>query len=246
VNRVLLLEDHKSFRHHFELVFGERLDHCYTYRQMVEKGGGWEYAFIDFELNDRFTGLGALTYLREFSPETKVIVFTAIGERGRTLFALAAREWFNTWAMLDKGLVDDEILRGVAEGVDPTTPQWQAQLSCSWMINQLFRKPTWLDIWRLWSVYGGSQKAVATASGLSPATVREFGEDALKAVDMLQNQFFATRARVPVKPSATGIGRGNVQRAVPLCDFYQSHANFFDAADLADVLELVEPWSRTS
>lgn len=245
MTKVLLLEDHQSFRHQFEHVFGDGVDHCFTHREMVDHGDGWDYAFIDFELNDKFTGLGALMYLRDYSPHTKVIIFTAIGERGRTLFALAGREWFNAWAILDKGRADDDILQGIAAGVDPTTPQWKGLLASSWMINNLFQKPSWLQIWRMWAIYGGSQRAISSASNgdLTLAAVRDFGEDALAAADMVQRQFFPTDTRPGAAPGEAG-NRRYKQRAVPISDFYHSHSNFFDAPELAEVLEAAQPWQR--
>jgi hypothetical protein len=237
VSKVVLLEDHQ-FGHQFTHVFG-KCDHYFTVGEMAAAGGsGWDYAFIDFELADKYTGLGALIYFREYSPQTKVIVFTAIGERGRTLFALAARCWFDAWALLDKGLASDETLGMVKDGVNPTTDVWTAKLARNgWMINMLFQKPLWLQMWRLWPIYDGSVRALRRANpDLRPSAIRDFSEQAPDVVSAFQDQFFPTEVALA--------SRQNTARAVPLSTFGRTHSNFFSAPELTEVLEIAEPWNR--
>lgn len=247
--KVMLLEDHQ-FGHQFRHVFGT-CDHYYTVGELAgASGSGWDYAFIDFELANNYTGLGALLYLREYSPETKIITFTATGERGRTLFALAAKRWFGAWALLDKGLAGDDTLEGIRAGINPTTPQWDSKLATSgWMINMLFRRPLWLQMWRLWPTYDGSVRALKTANPeLGPAAIREFSEQAPEVVAALQATFFPTEITLAEQHTdrATGGKRGYAKRAVPLSAFGRTHSNFFNAPELPEVLEFAEPWSQRS
>lgn len=251
MGRVLLLEDHHAFRHQFGRIFGDRFDHCLSVGEMAARGreledsdDSWDYAFIDFELSDRYTGFGALDYLRTYSSTTKAIVFTALGERGRTLFALAAREWFDAWGVLDKRAADDEALGNVAAGVNPS-PQWDRLLAKSAVINGLFEKETWLQIWQLWAAYGGSQTAICKAGKLGPYPVREFGKGALKAVDLVKSEIPTIDAGSVRNPNlAAPHIRGNEATAVPLVEFYHAHSNFFNATELRGVLDRVQPWNN--
>lgn len=251
MGRVLLLEDHHAFTYLFERVFEDRLDHCFNAGEVAARGGElgrtgqrWDYAFIDFELGDpRFTGFAALQYLLEESPKTKIVVFTAIGERGRTLFALAAREWFNAWTVLDKQAASDATLRKVAAGEDPAE-QWQGWLAKSSVINGLFEKQSWLQLWRLWATYRGSQTAISKAGKVGPTPVREFGKGALKAIELLKHEVPSIDVKVRNAGAMMPHQRGNEATQVPLVEFYHTHSNFFNAPELPEILELVEPWNR--
>jgi CheY-like chemotaxis protein len=251
MGRVLLLEDHEAFRHQFERVFEGRLDHCFNVGEMAARGRelenaghSWDFAFIDFELSDRYTGFGALDYLRTYSPATKAIVFTALGERGRTLFALAARRWFNVWAVLDKRAARDASLHNIAAGVNPS-PQWDKLLAKSAVVDELFAKEAWLQIWHLWAAYGGSQTAICKAGKLGPHPVREFGKGALKAVSLVKSEIPTIDAGAAWETNAAAPHvRANEATAVPLVEFYRAHSNFFNAIELPDILERVQPWNH--
>lgn len=254
MGRVLLLEDHQAFRDQFERVFGDRLDHCYNVGEMAAKAGelsranqSWDYAFVDFELSDRYTGFGALYELANNSEDTRVVVFTALGERGRTLFALAAREWFNVWAVLDKNAATDATLRNVGAGVNPS-PDWEERvLPHSRVVNTLFRKPSWLQIWHLWVVYGGTRRAICQAgNGLTLNGVREFGQDASSAVEAVKAAvpLIDIRAAVGKKLAAAPHQAGKTPQAVPISEFYHAHSNFFNAPELPLILEDAQPWKR--
>lgn len=253
MGRVLLLEDHDAFCLRFEPVYGDRLDHCYTVGQMATRGGEleragekWDYAFVDFQLEDHpgYTGFGALDYLHTFSPTTKVIVFTSLGEKGRTLFALAAREWFNAWTVLDKRSASNEALRNVAAGVEPS-PQWQRYLARSSVINEFFKKESSLRLWKLFAFHGGTQSAICKAGKLGPNRVREFGKDAAGVVASIKRQIPLIDTSADGAPGvAAAVRRGNDPVAVPVVGFYRAHHNFFEAPELPDILETVEPWRR--
>src|SRR3954466_6666899 len=69
----------------------------------LRRGVRWDVAFVDFNLSSRTsTGLTALLRLHHERPATKIVTYSQFTESGRTLYAAAARQWFDAAALMDK------------------------------------------------------------------------------------------------------------------------------------------------
>src|SRR5690349_3817845 len=102
--RVLLVEDHAAFNGELRDGFGRAdITHARSVHALRPlPPADWHAAFIDSQLaDDDLTGLSAYLHLRQVSPRTRCVTLTALGESGRTLFAVAASRWFRAWATLD-------------------------------------------------------------------------------------------------------------------------------------------------
>ena len=103
---VLLVDDVPGERANFEHAFGRDLTVAPSIDQLNEqlrRGLTWDLAFVDFNLSSQTsTGLTALLRLHHERPATQIVTYSQFTESGRTLYAAAARHWFNAAALMDK------------------------------------------------------------------------------------------------------------------------------------------------
>src|SRR5919107_1466595 len=131
--QVLLVDDVPGERANFEHAFGTRLTVAPTIdilNDHLRRGVRWDVAFVDFNLSSRTsTGLTALLRLHHERPGTKIVTYSQFTESGRTLYAAAARQWFDAAALLDKTRNDPATLvhyvTSLRTGVNPTPAPWQ-------------------------------------------------------------------------------------------------------------------------
>lgn len=237
----LLLEDHASFDFHFEKVFSaERFTPIRSVEDLLaypDPAQEWDYAFIDFVLAGKLTGFTALDHLRRTSPRTRCIVFTALGEGGRTLYAVAASRWLGAWAIVDKQ-VDTATLQAVRGGVDPTPPRWTTNLHHSGhLLDQLFPEPTSLQIWRKWREAGGTSRGFHYVDPRLVSPARRFAERAPDDVRNFQDAFLGG-SREPLA------GRKTRDAQLVVTPFIERHSTFFDAPDLDAAVRAGRPWGH--
>jgi CheY-like chemotaxis protein len=243
--KILLIDDYPSERSHHRRVFGERLDVLRTIGQLeaaLATGDNWTVAFVDFDLGsgEMRGGLTALRLLRESRPQTRLIVYTDLGGRGRTLFAAAAWHWFGVRDLLDKPTAEPEELREAARTAGhATSTQWASKLSRSaHLIDTLFRTPKWRELWVLWPNIVTYSAAYKVIPNLPHAASRTFQERASDAAEWFSTEFFGSEPT-----SIKTIKRETSQRATPLAVFATKNRDFFAAGDLADILDYIKPWN---
>jgi hypothetical protein len=253
VTRILLVEDGLQHASYFRQLYAD-VDVCRDVRQLnraIEAGGEWAAAFIDFDLSGvsgepQPTGLSALRLLMQSRPRTRRIVYTTLGENGRILYAVAAYRWLDTAIILDKNSDDERQFLDAANprAANPTPSAWQAKLSDhAYLIDYLFANHNWLALWRIWSYYNGSIRAVAAhlppKTGIVPNSVREFSVEATNAMTNFRHAFYGPR------PTTYERGEPNRRaRATPLVAFADANDKFFNAPDLQEVLYFAKPWDR--
>lgn len=232
---VLLVDDQPAFGNHFQSVFGNAViwaRNANDAARRLRAGYRPDIAFVDFHLGDDApTGLTVMRALVEHSPATRRVCYTTLGENGRILYAVAARHWFDAHAVLDKALADDEVLRAAAAGVNPTQPVWEENLAQAWRIDDLFRKPSWPTLWRVWPQANGSRRAarvLAATPQITDTVIREFAEDASVGMESFRAVFGQTTIKTE---------RGNVARGAPLAAFSAANSAFFQAPDLKAALD---------
>jgi CheY-like chemotaxis protein len=242
---VLLVEDHPSPSYLFTQVFGAGavtwIKSARDAVDLIEQGYRPDVAFIDFELGlqaDDGTGLAVWLAFRTHSPETRGIAYTTLSENGRTLYAVAARHWLGAAAVVDKS-ADGQMILALARGANAMHPGWQEKLRHASLIDGIFAKPLWLEIWRVWGKAHGSVSAVITLAGaqLTPTGVRKFQDDAVSHV-------LALRTTVLGEEIVEDPNRGNNARQAPLTAFAHAHSMFFAAPELRTVLDIAKPWER--
>lgn len=237
----LLVEDHASFDFHFEKVFtAERFTAIRSVEDLLAHPGPshpWNYAFIDFALAGTLTGFTALAHLRRTSPRTRCIVFTALGEGGRTLYAVAASRWLGAWAIVDKQ-VDTATLRAVRSGTNPTPPGWTTNLHLhGHLLDQLFPEPTSLQIWRKWREAGGTSRGFQHVAPKLVTPARRFAERAPGDVRNFQAAFLGG-SREPL------VGRKTRDAQLVVTPFIERHSIFFDAPDLDVAVRAGRLWEH--
>jgi hypothetical protein len=248
VTRILLVEDQPQSPALFRQLFDD-VDVCTDIRQLnlaIEAGREWAAAFVDFDLSGAAeglfpTGLSALLRLREARPQTRRVVYTTLGENGRTLYAVAAYRWLDTAVVLDKSYGGSELRAAASpHEANPTPLGWQTKLTQhAYLIDHLFAKPNWLALWRIWRQYNGSIRAVGDdpPPGNNRNSVREFSVEATGAMTAFREAFYGSSP-------TTYDRRGNSALATPLVAFAYANDKFFNAPDLEAVLAFAKPWDR--
>lgn len=239
VQRVLLVEDHSAFNGQLRDGFGRaEITHARSVHELrALPPADWDVAFIDFQLgDDDLTGLSAYLHLRQVSPRTRCVTLTALGESGRTLFAVAASRWFGAWATLDKRILDDERIRGIAAGLDPTPELWTENLRLhAYLVDLMFAQPAWVQFWRRWLEAGGTHRGMAQLIPGSGQAARDFAAANVGNIHNFSDAFLRTGATVQSGKPQVVIGT-----------FVEKHHLFFQAPDLAVAVDAAQPWRRTS
>jgi CheY-like chemotaxis protein len=248
MSRILLVDDQPPHASHHRRLFGDAVDVCCDYNELIKavvSGKDWSAAFIDFDLSGiseepRRTGLSALRILKQQRPNTRRIAYTTLSDNGRILYAAAARHWLSTEVILDKSS-DDQALRDAVnpQAANPTPSAWLQKLKRAQLIDYLFARDNWLPLWRIWSTYNGSIKVVNDhlPRGNTPTSVREFSEQATDAMANFKAQFYGQ--------TSMSYTRGNHALATPLVAFIDANTKFFHAPDLQETLDLAKPWQRS-
>lgn len=246
MERILLVDDQPQPGTHHTAVFGPLADVCTSVDQLTERlrrGDTWSAAFVDFALSDDIggqrTGLSALRLLKQQRPETRRVVYTTLGENGRTLFAVASYRWLDTEVVIDKSAATKSVLENAADvtAANPTASGWQRRLrEHALLIDYLFADANWLGIWREWWAQNGSVSAVSKQLGppFTPHVVQQFSTQVTQHVLNFEAAFFGASARERE-------GRSTA-RATPVASFARRHDFFFQAVDLDPVLNDAAPW----
>ena len=237
--RVLLVEDHSAFNGQLRDGF-ERAEITHV-RSVAElralEAADWDVAFIDFQLGDGdLTGLSAYLHVKQVSPRTRCVTLTALGESGRTLFAVAARRWFGAWATLDKRILDAERIREIATGANPTPELWTENLRHhGYLIDLMFAEPAWVQFWRRWLEAGGTHRGMAMLIPGSAQACLDFARANVGNIHNLSDAFLGT----------TGTARSSKPQVV-ISTFVEKHHLFFQAPDLVAAVDAAQPWRRSS
>jgi ActR/RegA family two-component response regulator len=236
---VLLVDDTPGEVANFAAAF-DALTQVRTISQLddaLAAGHDWGLAFVDFNIGSvTHTGLSALLRLRSERPQTRLVAYSQLAESGRTLYACAARHWFNADALLDKVHNDSANLRFYAEqltaGVDPTPVRWQQRLEHAGLIDDIVAEPYWVQIWRALYEAAGEMQAAARLLGRDPTHLRGFKDRAMPAV-VEYNFEIHDIARPRNQRNKKGV----------LATFAARHWQFLGAPDLATAMS---PISRTT
>jgi len=236
--RVLLVDDVPGERANFERAFGRALavapsvDHL---NELLRSGAHWEIAFVDFNLSSTTsTGLTALLRLHHERPETQIVTYSQFTESGRTLYAAAARHWFDAGALLDKTRNDPKTLMhyltSLRAGINPTPTPWQRRLQHAPLIDSLLADASWVRIWRALRLAAGDMARVAEMLHVEPGSLRGFKDRATEAAIQFNEKFHD----VPHP------GRTRNKKGI-LSAFAAEHRHFLTAPDLSTVMS---PGSR--
>ena len=168
-SQVLLVDDVPGERANFEQAFGTRLTVAPSIdilNDHLRRAVRWDIAFVDFNLSSRTsTGLTALLRLHHERPATKIVTYSQFTESGRTMYAAAARHWFNAAALMDKTKNDPATLvryrEAIHAGINPTPVLWQRRLHWAHLIDNLLADPAWVRVWRALRDAAGDMSAVA-------------------------------------------------------------------------------------
>ena len=186
---VLLVDDTPGEVANFAEAF-DVLTHARTLAELdqaLASGRRWAVAFVDFNLGSpSYTGLTALLRLRHERPHTRLVAYSQLAEGGRTLYACAARHWFEADALLDKVHNESSNLRHYAghliAGIDPTPAGWQQRLSHAALIDDILAEPYWVQIWRAVHEAAGEMQAAAKLLNRDANQLRGFKDRATHAV----------------------------------------------------------------
>lgn len=262
--QILLVEDHAAYKYQFELAFPDNVDIFHSAEDYLSsRRSGYDYAFVDFALSPgRKTGFSVILHLQATSPNTRIVVFNEVADSGRILFNIAAMRWFGVWGMMTKGAAADvNALSSVAHGVVPTPDGWRRSIHDSgFLIDGLFERPEWLDIWPVWVKYDGRADAVLRAHpdiARSEYQLRTFSESTSATVESIEASLITKlnigstprqrSERVSVADRYAPVGRKQNTRGtsqVRTVAFAQKHYVFFDAVDLRDAVRAGRPWER--
>ncbi|WP_181723077.1 hypothetical protein [Nocardia gipuzkoensis] len=132
-----------------------------------------------------------ILYLQDNSSNTRVVLFNEVADSVRVLFNIAAMRWLGAWGMMTKGAAaDGKALASVARGVLPTPEAWRRGIrQHGFLIDGLFERPEWLDIWPLWRKFRSRADAVLRAHpeiAQSEYRLRTFAEGTRAAVEALE------------------------------------------------------------
>jgi hypothetical protein len=230
---VLLVDDVPGERANFEQAFGTRLTVAPSIdilNDHLRRGVRWDVAFVDFNLSSRTsTGLTALLRLHHERPATKIVTYSQFTESGRTLYAAAARHWFDAAALMDKTKNDPGTLvryrESIRAGINPTPVMWQRRLHWAHLIDNLLADPAWVRVWRALRDAAGDMSAVAEMLQVEPSSLRSFKDRATEAAIMFNDKFHD----IP-PPMHTWNKKGI------LAAFAAEHRHFLTAPDLSTVM----------
>ena len=236
--RVLLVDDVPGERANFERAFGSALavaptiDHL---NQLLRTGASWDVAFVDFNLSSTTsTGLTALLRLHHERPDTRIVTYSQFAESGRTLYAAAARHWFDAAALLDKTRNDPKTLvhylMALRVGDNPTPAPWQRRLEWSPLIDSLLADASWVRIWGALRQAAGDMARVAELLDVEPGQLRGFKDRATEAAIQFNEKFH----------DIPNPGRTRNKKGI-LSAFAAEHRHFLTAPDLSTVMS---PGSR--
>ena len=230
---VLLVDDVPGERANFERAFGRSLSVASSIDQLNEHlrhGLVWDIAFVDFNLSSSTsTGLTALLRLHHERPGTQIVTYSQFTESGRTLYAAAARHWFNSAALLDKTKNDPatltRYLEAINAGVNPTPVPWQRRLQWSHLIDSLLADASWVRIWRALRDAAGDMARVAEILHIEASSLRGFKDRATEAAIQFNEKFHD----IPHP------GRTRNKKGI-LAAFAAEHRHFLTAPDLSTVM----------
>lgn len=233
--KVLVIDDEFAYGALFKLVFGEHVTVCCSVAELdehVARGERWDLAFVDFSLDPlgkERSGLSALMALRDSGAARSLVSYTQLGESGRALYMAAAKAWFSVDATLDKGMSGPENLERFSTmldvGQDPTAPNLRRMLAKAEIIDRLIPNPFDVRLWRAWSEFDGSERAVRACLQIGPSVTRGFKDYATAAVHEFEYVFFGRTVEEPAEGDYS-----NLKGA--LTGFASRHRSFFRAADL--------------
>jgi hypothetical protein len=232
-SRVLLVDDVPGERANFQAAFGAGLDVAPSVDQLnryLRTGLAWDVAFVDFNLNSpTSTGLTALLRLHHERPGTRIVTYSQFAENGRTLYAAAARHWFNAPALMDKTKNEPENLiryvRMLTANQNPTPEAWQERLQWAALIDSLLAEPSWVRIWAAIRDAAGEMARVADLLGVDVRSLRTFKDRATAAAITFNEKFHD----IP-HPGETRNKKGI------LSAFASEHRHFLTAPDLSVVM----------
>jgi hypothetical protein len=231
--RVLLVDDVPGERANFEDAFGSDLTVAPTIDVLndhLRHQRTWDLAFVDFNLSSATsTGLTALLRLHHERPTTQIVTYSQFTESGRTLYAAAARHWFNATALLDKTKNDPASLvryrESICAGVNPTPMPWQRRLQWAPLIDNLLADASWVLIWRALRDAAGDMSAVAEMLHTEASSLRGFKDRATEAAIQFNEKFHD----IPHP------GRTRNKKGI-LAAFAAEHRHFLTAPDLSTVM----------
>jgi hypothetical protein len=231
--RVLLVDDVPGERANFEDAFGDDLTVAPTIDALndhLRHHRSWDLAFVDFNLSSATsTGLTALLRLHHERPTTQIVTYSQFTESGRTLYAAAARHWFNAAALMDKTKNDPATLvryrDSISAGVNPTPMLWQRRLQWAPLIDNLLADASWVLIWRALRDAAGDMAAVAEMLHTEASSLRGFKDRATEAAIQFNEKFHD----IPHP------GRTRNKKGI-LAAFAAEHRHFLSAPDLSTVM----------
>ena len=231
--QVLLVDDVPGERANFEQAFGTRLTVAPSIdilNEHLRHGLRWDVAFVDFNLSSRTsTGLTALLRLYHDRPGTKIVTYSQFTESGRTLYAAAARHWFDAAALMDKTRNDPATLvryrESIHAGINPTPVMWQRRLHWAHLIDNLLADPAWVLVWRALRDAAGDMSAVAEILQVEPGSLRSFKDRATEAAIMFNDKFH------DIPPPLRTRNKKGI-----LAAFAAEHRHFLTAPDLSTVM----------
>ena len=235
---VLLVDDVPGEGANFERAFGRALavvPGVDQLNELLRAGAEWDVAFVDFNLSsDTSTGLTALLRLHHERPATRIVTYSQFTESGRTLFAAAARHWFDAAALLDKTRNDPgtlvDYVTALQAGHNPTPVPWQRRLGHAALIDSLLADASWVRTWRALRQAAGDMAQVAELLQVEPGSLRGFKDRATEAAIEFNDKFHD----VPHP------GRTRNKKGI-LSAFAAEHRHFLGAPDLSTVMS---PGSR--
>jgi hypothetical protein len=231
--RVLLVDDVPGERANFEHAFAGRLTvvpSVDVLNDHLRRASTWDIAFVDFNLSSpTSTGLTALLRLHHERPGTKIVTYSQFTESGRTLYAAAARQWFNAAALMDKTKNDPATLvryrESILAGINPTPVMWQRRLQWAHLIDHLLADASWVRVWRALRDTAGDMSAVAELLNIEAGSLRGFKDRATEAAIQFSEKFH------DVPPPARTRNKKGI-----LAAFAAEHRHFLTAPDLSTVM----------
>ncbi|MCU1622076.1 MAG: hypothetical protein JWL79_921 [Frankiales bacterium] len=178
--------------------------------------------------------------IREYSPTTRLIACTSLGDGSRMLFSIAMWHWLGSREVMDKQDVERSYLKRVVDqGEHATSPARAKDLQRGAShIDGLFRSPIWLDCWKAWpDTRGKLAQAKLYLKPLRASQVGLFHNEAGQAitdlVDSVAMGYFPERNSEGYNTSSDFV----VSFAM------MNRAFFYDEA-LPVLLEAKKPWTK--
>lgn len=248
-NDVLLVEDDVNVSSTFTAAFGDRFDWCRSVPELTTRfpnGAPWEWAFIDLRYTQAnvapSTGLGAFLHLRQYAPETQIVVLTQPTERGRRLFSIAAFHWFDVRLIEDKTCLGAPELRQICNG-EFTMPRaaLKRYSDNAYLIDALFQREWWSKAWAVWPDSLGRLSDAASlmrTEARALNTLDTFRKRAQVAVEDLLHIFYQAD---PLRYSEDPKGA----KYLTMYNFAYQNNLFFSAPELEAALAYSKPWTRS-